>query len=220
MVPGWHCPRGFAQAAGWWLGFWLGFWRKVLERAQRLPAVAAAAPGSADDAGASGAVSGATPPPESGAAPSLVSTSPGGSGTEVDPALLLTAEEVSAAFGRKFGPPRPVTSDRALPYLGVRMCEYVADGPDRAKVQVQAVTGRIARALLDRVRGEPLPGVGEHALVRGGALAMVQGDVGLAIYVQHVEAATARAGLRQLAVIAASRLPHDPLPHWSRDPAG
>jgi hypothetical protein len=142
-------------------------------------------------------------------------TGPDGSGSEVDPAALLTADEVSSALGRQFGPPRPVTSDRALPYLGVRMCEYVADGPDRAQVQVQAVAGRIARAMLDRVRGEPLPGVGEQAFLRGEAVAILQGDIGLAIHVQHVESATTRAGLRRLAAIAASRLPQGPLPRRS-----
>jgi hypothetical protein len=130
-----------------------------------------------------------------------------GRGPEVDPATLLTGEEVSAAFGRPFGPPRSLTPDHALPFLGVRMCEYAGAGQDRARVQIQTVTGRIARALLERVRGEPLPGIGEEAFLRGDTVAVLQGDVGIAIRAQHVDGAITRAALRQLAVTAAARLP-------------
>jgi hypothetical protein len=160
-----------------------------------------------------------------GPVPSLADSGPGPGGAGVDPATLLTAEEVSAAFGRPFGPPRSLTPEHALPFLGVRMCEYDAAGPDRARVQVQTVTGRIARAMLERVRGEPLPGVGEAAFVRGDAVAVLQGDVGLAIHAQHVDAqhidaqhvdaqhidgAATRAALCQLAATAAARLPAQP----------
>jgi Predicted membrane protein (DUF2207) len=124
-----------------------------------------------------------------------------------DPATLLTADEVSAAFGRHFGPARALTSEHAPPFLGMRMCEYAGTGPDRARVQVQTVTGRIARAMLERVRGEPLPGIGEEAFLRGDAVAVLQGDAGIAIRAQHVDHATARAALIQLATTAAGRLP-------------
>jgi hypothetical protein len=141
-----------------------------------------------------------------GAAPSLVGSGPG-DGLQADPAALLTAEEVSAAFGRPFGPARSPAANRALPFLGVRMCEYAAAGQDHARVQIQTVTGRIARAMLERVRGEPLPGIGEEAFLRGEAVAVLQGDVGLAIHAQHMDGATTRAALRQLAATAAARLP-------------
>jgi hypothetical protein len=128
-------------------------------------------------------------------------------GAGVDPATLLTADEVSAAFGRRFGPPRTLAPEHAPPFLGARMCEYAGDGEDRARVQVQTVTGRIARAMLERVRGEPLPGVGEAAFLRGDAVAVLQGDAGIAIRAQHVDRATTRAALIRLATTAAGRLP-------------
>jgi hypothetical protein len=141
VLPAAALPRGNrAQAAAWWRGFRF----EVIRDAQRLgpsrnrcsrPAqlalqVAAVLP----------------------AAVAAAAVAPADS----DPVSLLTAEEVSAAFGRPLGPPRSLTGDGTLPFLGVRMCEYAAVG-DRASVQVQTVTGRIARALLERVRGEPLP---------------------------------------------------------------
>jgi hypothetical protein len=160
--------------------------------------------GAAD--GAAADVPAATPLPEVfDAAPA----GPGGA-PDADPVALLTAEEVSAAFGRPFGPPRLLTPDHALPFLGVRICEYVAAGQDRARLQIQTVTGRIARAMLERVRGEPLPGIGEEAYLRGDTIAILQSGVGIAIRAQHVDGAITRAALRQLAVTAAARLPTSP----------
>jgi hypothetical protein len=142
------------------------------------------------------------------AALSLVGPGRGG-GSDVDPASLLTAAEVSAAFGRPFGPPRSLTEEHTLPFLGMRMCEYPAagEGGGPARVQVQTVTGRIARAMLERVRGEPLPGIGEEAYLRGDTVAVLQGDVGLAIHIQHPDGGSTRPGLCRLAAIAAGRLP-------------
>jgi hypothetical protein len=191
VLPAAALPRGNrAQAAAWWRGFRF----EVIRDAQRLgpsrnrcsrPAqlalqVAAVLP----------------------AAVAAAAVAPADS----DPVSLLTAEEVSAAFGRPLGPPRSLTGDGTLPFLGVRMCEYAAVG-DRASVQVQTVTGRIARALLERLRGEPLPGIGEEAYLRGDAVAVLQGDVGIAIRVQHVDRAAVRVGLCRLAATAAGRLP-------------
>jgi hypothetical protein len=128
----------------------------------------------------------------------------------VDPGTLLTAGELSAALGRRFGPPSSITGAGPAPLLGHRMCQYQADG-DRAQVLVQTASGWLARrmATADR-RSVPLPGLGDSARLRGESVTVQHGEFGFGIMLRHVDPATARTALPWLAQTALGRLPPQP----------
>jgi hypothetical protein len=121
----------------------------------------------------------------------------------VEPETLLTEEEVGAVLG---GPVRvrSVTGGKAVPISGMRMAEYAAVG-GRAKVMVQTYAGPMAK-LSGRGGTVPVPGLGDRATIREGAISVLVGEAGLQIILGHVDAEQRDGMLRRLAEIATPRL--------------
>jgi len=128
-------------------------------------------------------------------------------GVEVDPALVVTAEDAGAALGEPVGPAEPLI-EQPLPVGRMRGCRYPAASGDRAAVSVFTAAGETVR-LLARVHhrlGEAVPGVGDQAWLRGDTIAVVRGDVMVSIRLQGRHVPDRPAALKRLAAAAVERL--------------
>jgi hypothetical protein len=126
---------------------------------------------------------------------------------EVDPAMVVTAEDAGAALGEPVGPAKPLI-EQPLPVGRMRGCQYSAASGDRAWVSVFTAAGETVR-LLARVHhrfGEAVPGVGDQAYLRGDTIAVVRGDVMVSIRLQGRHVPDRPAALKRLAVAAVERL--------------
>jgi hypothetical protein len=103
-------------------------------------------------------------------------------GVEVDPALVVTAEDAGAALGEPVGPAEPLI-EQPLPVGRMRGCRYAAASGERASVSVFTAAGKPVKLLarLHRRFGEAVPGVGDQAWLRGDTIAVVRGDVMVSI---------------------------------------
>ncbi len=141
---------------------------------------------------AAGAVSGAQP----------------GNAADLDPAALVTAEDVAAAFGV------PVAVQQVGPQGGpafrhVRMCAYTPQGSGHPTLLVHVATGGPAARLVGAVRhrGEAVPGVPDayyYGNSRQEAVVVLRGRTSLTVgsYGQNAD----RVVLQRLALAAAARL--------------
>jgi hypothetical protein len=103
-------------------------------------------------------------------------------GVEVDPAVVVTAEDAGAALGMPVGPAEPLI-EQPLPVGRMRGCRYAAASGDRASVSVFTAAGQTVK-LLARVHrrfGEAVPGLGDQAWLRGDTVAVVRGEVMVSI---------------------------------------
>ncbi len=128
-------------------------------------------------------------------------------GVEIDPAMVVTAEDAGAALGEPVGPAKPLI-EQPLPVGRMRGCQYPAASGDRAWVSVFTAAGETVR-LLARVHhrlGEAVPGVGDQAYLRGDTIAIVREGVMVSIRLQGRHVPDRPAALKRLAAAAVQRL--------------
>jgi hypothetical protein len=128
-------------------------------------------------------------------------------GVEVDPAMVVTADDAGAALGEPVGPAKPLI-EQPLPVGLMRGCQYAAVSGERASVSVFIAAGETV-ALLARANrrfGEAVPGVGDQAWLRGDTIAVVRGEVMVSIRLQGRHVPDRPAALMRLAAAAVGRL--------------
>jgi hypothetical protein len=145
------------------------------------------------------------PVPEPAEAP--VVGLPADPGVEVDPAMVVTAEDAGAALGEPVGPAEPLI-EQPLPVGRMRGCRYAAASGERASVSVFTAAGKPVKLLarLHHRFGEAVPEIGDQAWLRGDTIAVVRGDVMVSIRLQGRHVPDRPAALRRLAAAAAGRL--------------
>jgi hypothetical protein len=128
-------------------------------------------------------------------------------GVEVDPAMVVTAEDAGAALGEPVGAAEPLI-EQSLPVGRMRGCRYAAASGERAWVSVFTAAGETVK-LLSRVHrrfGEAVPGVGDQAWLRGDSIVVVRGEVMVSIRLQGRRVPDRSVALKRLAAAAAERL--------------
>lgn len=128
-------------------------------------------------------------------------------GVEVDPAMVVTAEDAGAALGEPVGPAKPLI-EQPLPVGRMRGCRYAAASGERASVSVFTAAGETVKLLtrMHRRFGEAVPGDGDQAWLRGDTIAVVCGEVMVSIRLQGRHVPDRPAALKRLAAAAAERL--------------
>jgi hypothetical protein len=128
-------------------------------------------------------------------------------GPQVDPAVLVTAEDAGRALGEPVGPARPLL-ERPLPVGELRACQYLAASGDHASVSVFTAAGDVIRMLarVNRSFGSAVPGIGDEAYLRNDTIAVLRGDVAVSIRLRSRKVPDRAAALRELATVAVGRL--------------
>jgi hypothetical protein len=122
------------------------------------------------------------------------------------PGQVVTEEDAALALGEAIEAARPLV-EQPLPVGRMRGCQYRATSGG-GSVSVFTAAGDLVRLLVrvNRRFGETVPGVGGEAFLRGDMIAVVRGEVAVAIRLQGGQVADRPAALRQLATTAAGRL--------------
>jgi len=141
-------------------------------------------------------------------------------GAEVDPAVVVTAEDAALALGEPVGPAQPLFQ-QPLPVGRMRGCRYPA-ASGAGSVSVFTAAGDLVRLLarVNRRFGTTVPEIGGEAFLRDDTIAVIQGRGAVSIRLQGDRVADRAAALRRLAASAAGRLAAAAAPSPDGGPTG